>query len=514
MNGKPNSHEASPLRTRRKLITAGILGAMYLAAMESTVVTTAMPTVITRLGGLEIYAWVFSIYLLTSTVSIPVWGRLSDLYGRRKLYLAGLALFLVGSLLCGLSASMLQLIIFRAIQGTGAGALVPLALTIIGELYTFDERSRMQAVFSGVWGVASITGPVIGGIITDNFSWRWVFFINIPIGLVAATLIGVYLMDHVSRGAVDRSGIRRGILMALSMALFLLYLMEGSENNRWLDWRIVSLALLSALLFWFYVRLERRSERPFVPPELFTSRMFIAASATSLCIGMVFFGVIAFLPLFAQAVLGRSATEAGSTITPALLTWVCFSVLMGRFLRSVGFRRPVFVGMLLLVVGTASVARFGNATSKNAMIFSMICVGAGMGLNTLPMLIGVQSEVARDLLGIATSAVQFFRSIGGAVGVAIMGSRLSSVISRVLLEQPNSDLALLLRHPEEALQANLGAGGQAIALFRDTLALGLQSAFFVAFVFSLVALLTAFLVPRGQRRVFLESELRTPTIVE
>src|SRR2546425_8565361 len=180
---------------------------MYLASMESTVVTTAMPTIITRLGGLEIYSWIFSIYLLTATVSIPVWGRLSDLYGRRRLYLIGIAAFVAASALCGFATSMLQLILFRALQGIGAGALVPLALTVIGEIYTFDERARMQAVFSGVWGFASITGPILGGFITDNFSWRWVFLINIPIGLVAATILGLYLIDSVAAKCKDRTGI-------------------------------------------------------------------------------------------------------------------------------------------------------------------------------------------------------------------------------------------------------------------------------------------------------------------
>lgn len=487
---------------------------MYLAAMESTVVTTAMPTVIGLLGGLEIYGWVFSIYLLTSTVSIPVWGRLSDLYGRRRLYLAGLGIFLAGSLLCGLSTTMLQLIVFRAIQGLGAGALIPLALTVIGELYTFEERARMQAVFSGVWGFASITGPILGGFITDHVSWSWVFFINIPIGLAAGTILWIYLRTQVSVPGEDRSGLRRGILMALALALFLLYLMEASEGNQWLDGRLLGLVVASFLMFWLYIGLERKSRAPFIPPELFSNKMFVGASVTSFCIGMVFFGVIAFLPLFSQAVLATSATRAGSTITPALLTWVLFSVLMGRLLRRVGFRRPVFCGMVLLMLGTAIAARFGNAPSRAALVLSMICVGAGMGLNTLPMLIGVQSAVPGRLLGIATSAVQFFRSIGGAVGVAVMGSRLSSMISRTLQEHPSPELAALFKHPDAVLQVHGAGSSGTVAMFRDTIAAGLQSAFFLAFVFSLVALLSAFLVPRGPRTLTMDSEVRLPTVVE
>ncbi|MBI4457129.1 MAG: MFS transporter [Acidobacteria bacterium] len=481
-------------------MTAGILGALYLAAMESTVVTTAMPTIITRLGGLEIYSWVFSIYLLTSTVSIPVWGRLSDLHGRRRLYLAGLGLFAIGSLLCGLSTGMPQLIVFRGVQGLGAGALVPLALTIIGEIYTFDERARMQAVFSGVWGFASITGPLIGGFITDNFSWRWVFFINIPVGLIAATIIEIYLVERVPEGLGGRAGIRRGILMSLAIALFLLYLMEGGQNNRWLDGRVIAFLLSSALLFLLYLRLEKKSERPFIPPELFRHKMFVAASVNGVCIGMIFFGVIAFVPLFAQAVLGRSATEAGSAITPVLLTWVCSSVIMGRLWRHVGFRRPVFCGMALLVLGTAMVVRLGGTASRSSMILSMICIGAGMGLNALPMLMAVQSTVPRDFFGIATSATQFFRNIGGAVGVAIMGSRLSSVLWRALHQRPDPELVKLFQHPEVLLDARSSVSATTLMVFRDTVAAGLQNAFFMVFMFSLFAFLSAFLVPKEGRR--------------
>ncbi len=509
-----SSFETSLSHPHRKIVTAGILVCMYLASMESTVVTTAMPTIITRLGGLEIYSWVFSIYLLTATVSILVWGRLSDLYGRRRLYLIGIGAFVAASALCGFATSMLQLILFRALQGIGAGALVPLALTVIGEIYTFDERARMQAVFSGVWGFASITGPILGGFITDNFSWRWVFFINIPIGLVAGTIIGLYLVDSIADEREDRTGIRRGILMALSLALFLLYLMEGSNDNRWLDWRLLSLMLLSVLLFWFYVMLERKSKRPFIPPELFGNKTFVAASVNGICIGMIFFGVLAFVPLFSQAVVGRSATGAGRVITPLLLTWVSFSIILGRLLRRIGFQKPVFCGMLLLIVGTAILAELGSNPPRASIVISMICIGAGLGFNALPMLMAVQCAVPRDLLGIATSATQFFRSIGGAVGLAIMGSRLSSVVTRALQRNPDSEIARLLRNPQVLAHAGQDVNTGSAQILHDILYSGLHSAFFVAFVFSLVAFLSAFLVPRETEMMLAETEVEVPPILE
>lgn len=491
------SNDSPSTRSSRKVVTAGILVCMYLAAMESTVVTTAMPTIISRLGGLEIYSWVFSIYLLTSTVSIPVWGRMSDLHGRRRIYLLGIAMFVIGSALCGLSTRMWQLVLFRAVQGIGGGALVPLAQIVIGEIYTLVERARMQAVFSGVWGFASITGPILGGFITDHFSWNWVFFINIPIGIVAGAIIGLHLTDTAAAPHKDRSGIRRGILMALSLGLFLLYLMEASSGNRWMDWRYLGSLVLACILFFFYLHLEKRSKSHFMPTDLFSNKIFVAGSANGACMGMVLFGVLAFVPLFAQGVQGKSATDAGRFITPVLLTWVFFSILMGYILKYTGFQKPVMIGMLLLIAGTGILTVMGQEPSPLTMAVAMICIGAGMGCNALPMLLAVQSAVPRQSLGIATSALQFFRSIGGAVGVAIMGSRFSTVVFGALEKRPNPELAALLRNPEVLLHTgDPGSNAGSMHLFRDILAAGLESAFFMALVFSVIGLVSAFLIPR------------------
>jgi MFS family permease len=270
--------------------------------------------------------------------------------------------------------------------------------------------------------------------------------------------------------------------------------------------------LLSALLFWFYVMLERRSARPFIPPELFGNRTFVAASVNGVCTGMIFFGILAFVPLFSQAVVGGSATGAGSVVTPLLLTWVTFSVVLGRLLRRIGFQKPVFCGMLLLIMGTGILAELSSNPPRTAMVISMICIGAGMGLNALPMLMAVQSAVQRDLLGIATSATQFFRSIGGAIGVAILGSRLSIVVTRSLEQYPNSETAKLLRNPQALAHSGPGFNAAGLQAVHDILYSGLHSAFFVAFVFSLVAFCSAFLVPRELEGIL--AEVQAPPILE
>src|SRR5262245_27277309 len=276
-------------KEQRWAVTAGLLLCLFLAALEATVVSTAMPTVVASLGGLDHYSWVFSAYLLTSTASVPLWGRLSDLYGRRRLYLWAIGLFLIGSMLAGVSQSMPQLVVFRAVQGLGAGGLIPLALTIIGEIYTLAERTRMQAVFSSVWGVSSVVGPLVGGIITDSISWRWVFYLNVPIGLVAATIVHRTLPEQGRGGrvSVDWQG---GLLLFLSTTLLLVAVTEAS-----VVWAIVTAVSIAA-----FVRVERTAPHPILPFGLFRNRTVAAATTIGFLAGMTLFGALAFIPLLIQ----------------------------------------------------------------------------------------------------------------------------------------------------------------------------------------------------------------------
>jgi MFS family permease len=272
--------------SQQKTVTLGVMLGLFLGALESTVVGTAMPTVIASLGGLHIYSWVFSAYILTSTVTVPLWGRLSDLYGRKRFILLGIAIFLIGSALSGAATSMGQLVLFRALQGLGAGALLPLGMTIIGEIYSLEKRARMQGLFSGVWGLASIIGPLIGGFITDHLSWRWVFYINIPFGIAAALLIGLALVeprDHRKSVSIDYAG-----AITLTLLATLLLVTLGQQ-----DWGIlVKLGLLGvcALLVFVFLAVERRASEPIVPLSLFRHRIFSVSSANGFFVGMAMFG--------------------------------------------------------------------------------------------------------------------------------------------------------------------------------------------------------------------------------
>ena len=394
---------------------------MSLGAFEATVVGTAMPTVIATLGGLAHYSWVFSAYLLTSTASVPIWGRLSDLHGHRRLYITGIVVFLIGSALSGAARSMTELIVFRAIQGLGAGAIIPLSMTIVGELYTLDERPRTQALFSGVWGVASVAGPLVGGWITDALSWRWVFYLNLPFGLLSLAIIALAYppRSHAATARVDWAGaaLLFGGVTSLLLAL-------GGDAAALAAWAAPAVVLLGA-----FVVVERRTSAPILPLELFRHRVVSHTLIVVFMTGMAMFGAIAFVPLFVQAVMGGTATEAGQALTPLFLGWVATSVAGAKLTVLVGYRRVAITGGVLLTAAFVGLALM-TAQSSSASLYAVVLVlGSGMGFSMLSLLLAVQFGVERSQLGLATSLNQFARSVGAAIGVAVMGALLARGLS-------------------------------------------------------------------------------------
>lgn len=408
--------------SRRGLATLGVLGGSFLAAIEATIVATAMPTVVMQLGGLSHYSWVFSAYILTSTVTMPLWGKLSDLYGRRPFYLASVTLFVVGSVLCGAARSMPELIAYRALQGIGAGGLLPLGMTILGDLYTFKERARTQGLFSGVWGVASIAGPLVGGYITDQISWRWVFFLNLPFGIIAAVLVGSNLIEpeRHNRPRIDYRGAL--LLMASVTALLLALGQTGVADAVLTAWQVALLYVVAVLLGVAFVRVETDSVEPIVPFDLMRDPLVAATTVAGFLIGVAMFGALSFVPLFVQTALQGTATEAGQALSPLLLGWVTMSIVTGRVLPRVGFRRMIVGGLLLVTTGFAGLLWVTHDTPRTVMTVALGLMGLGMGMTMLSLLLALQQAVPRSRLGVATSVGQFTRSVGGAVGVAMMGA--------------------------------------------------------------------------------------------
>lgn len=489
---------------RRWAITIGVMTGMLLAALEATVVGTAMPTIVAALGGLAHYSWVFSAYLLTSTVTVPLWGKLSDLFGRRPLYQIGIAVFLIGSAACGLSQTMTQLILARAFQGLGAGALVPLAMTIIGDIFTLQERARMQGVFSGVWGLASIVGPLVGGFITDQLSWQWVFYINIPIGIAAAAIIGIALIEpkREEKPSIDYAG-----ATVLTIAITILMLAVGGENPS-LSMRSASFTAVALAMMAGFIWIERRAKDPVVPLELFRNRVVAVSIIIGFLAGIAMFGAITFIPLMAQGVLGATATEAGSFLTPLMLSWVISSIFCGRLLLKFGTRPLVIAGLAMLAAGLFAMATFSRATPRPVLVAELILTGTGLGFTMLTLLIAAQHSVPRDQLGITTSLNQFSRTIGGAIGVAILGALMAAGLSANLMRAASAPHAPITRDQARRMSENPQAlvskdaraaiGPRAVRVLQESLATALRRLFVVSAIVVLLALGFAFALPPGQ----------------
>jgi EmrB/QacA subfamily drug resistance transporter len=473
---------------RVRIIVAGIMLSLFLAAVESTVVATAMPTIVADLGGLAQYSWVFSAYMLTSTTTVPLYGKLSDLYGRRRLYFVAMALFLTGSILSGLSQTMNQLIAFRALQGLGAGGLMPLAFIMIGDILSFEQRAKMQGLFSGVWGVASIIGPLLGGFLVDRLSWHWVFFVNVGPALLAAFLVGSAWRDPVRdasrRPAVDYAGVA---VMTVGIVALLLGLLDlGSP----LSWAAIA---LSAVLFVALYFVERRAADPVLPLPLFRERLFAVATLQGLLAGWAMFGSTNFVPLFGQAVLSLSATGAGSMLTPQMLSWVLASIVGSRLLLRVGYRSVSVVGMALLVAGAFLMTRVAVAPSTLLVVLSLALMGSGMGLAMPAFLIAVQNSVRRDMLGTATSTLTFSRNIGATVGVSVMGAILATRVTANLLADGIDPARVPLSSLLSGAESSLGAIGPEVVA---AIGAAIGSVFVAALIAAVFALLVTLAAPR------------------
>lgn len=482
-------------RKRVILVTIGIMLSLFLAAMEATVVATAMPTIVGQLGGLEQYAWVFSAYMLASTTTVPLYGKLSDLYGRRRLYVFAMILFLAGSILCGLANTMTQLILARGLQGLGAGGIMPLAFILIGEMFSLEQRAKMQGLFSGVWGVSSIIGPLLGGFIVDKLSWEWVFYINIPPGLLAAALVAFAWKDQVhshARPVVDYAG---AALLSASVVALLLGLVDFGTTASWL--LIAASIVLLILLLW----VEGRAADPILPISLFRERLFATSISHGVLAGWAMFGSLSFIPLFVQSVLGTSATEAGITIAPMLLGWVLASILGTRMLLKIGYRRLAITGTALLTIGAFLMSRADADISRSMLMVFVSLMGMGMGFSIPPFLIAVQTTVERRQLGTATSTMQFSRSIGGTLGVSVMGAALSArLASNLSASGLDPELVSQLLEPLPGAEAVVNEGA------RIAVADAITLVFFLAFIAAVLALIATFFSPRTKLKERIEVE--------
>src|SRR5579884_393718 len=513
---EPKALRDTVSRQRLVLIIIGVLLGMLLSALDQTVVGTALPRIVTDLGGFDHYAWVVTAYLLASTVSIPIYGKLSDIYGRRLFFVSGMVIFLIGSALSGTSQDMTQLIIYRGIQGLGAGALMPIAMALIGDIFPPAERGKWQGLIVAVFGLATIVGPILGGWITDNWGWRWVFYVNMPVGAVAILADGLFLpgIGRRIQHTIDYLGAIT--LIAWSVPLLLAFSWAGTQYA-WGSWQIIGLFVFSAIMLAVFVWVETRAAEPIITPRLFKNSIFSVSTLAMFLLSAGMFGAILYLPLFVQGVLGNSATNSGVVLTPMMLGFMFSSIVGGQILSRTGrYKILAICGFSIASVGMFLLSRMTAATPESEVVRNMIVTGLGMGVMMSLFTIVVQNAFPFKLLGEVTASLTFFRSIGSTLGVAVMGtiltndfqnafqSNLPETLKRVIppaaLSQLNNPQILLSPEAVTAIQHRFAAfGPQGAQLFQQllhamqvSLSGAITNTFFLGFIIMLVALFSVF----------------------
>ncbi len=462
----------SPLAGRR-MITASLLVAMMVTAMEQLVVSPAMPTIIAQLHGLDIYPWVISAYLLASTVSTPIYGKLADLYGRKRILLFGLVLFSIGSILSGTAQTMGQLIAMRTLQGLGAGAVGPIVLTILGDLFTLHERAKVQGYFSAVWGLASVGGPILGGYLTDNVGWRWVFLVSVPFAVVAIILLAWYVTEpKVERNVAPIDWVGAGLLSA-GLTCLLLVVLDGSKHG---ISTAAGLAVASLALLVLFVFREHRAEDPILPMDLMARPVIAASLAGSCLIGAILFGIDTYVPLYIQGVQGGNARLAGRALMPLFLTWAFSVAVAAKAVVHRGLRFGCLVGSFFIAAGSIGLVLGATYPAWYRFWFypGLVLVGLGMGPASLSLILSVQHAVQWGQRGVATGAVIFLRTIGGSLGVGLLGAALGWELAHRLAAAGGSgiDVAAALRPETHAV---LGPGQ--LVLVQTSLGHALRNAY-------------------------------------
>lgn len=400
--------------TNRPLAVVGLILALAMAALEATVVATVMPTVIGDLGGIDYYAWVASAYLIATSVTVPIYGKLADSYGRKPLMLFGIIVFLIGSAASGAARTMAELVAFRALQGIGAGAIQPIALTIVGDIFSLKERARMQGAFGAAWGFFGLTGPFLGGLVVHYLSWRWVFYLNIPFGIASMVLVATSLVERIEKKRHDLDFLGAGLLASAVVALQVAT--SGGKASV-----AITAAVLAPLLFVGFLVAERFAREPVLPLSLFTQRVIALSSLNAGIIGALMTTVLTYVPLHVQTTLRGTPTQGGSAIAPMIVAWPLASAVSGRLLPTIGFRPMIRLGFGIIALVSLSLALFGTSESLGGLRVTSAAFGLGMGFANTALIIAVQTSVPWSERGIATASSMFFRNIGGVLGVAVVG---------------------------------------------------------------------------------------------
>ncbi|MGC8817996.1 MAG: MDR family MFS transporter [Athalassotoga sp.] len=501
-------------RTKYGILTAVLVG-VFVSGMDQNVVGTAMPRIIADLGGMDLYSWVFTAYMLASTIFIPIFGKLSDIFGRKYFYMTGIGIFIIFSFFSGLSPTMYWLIFSRASQGVGAAMMTALGPVIIGDIFTPKERGRYQGIFGAVFAVSSIIGPLIGGFLTDNVNWHWVFYVNIPIGIVAIiltyTFIPKNLGSNVLNVKVDYLG---SFFIGISIFLFLLGTSYASIDNSWMERKVIVLFIASAITIFIFYFVERRAQEPIFELKLFRNKIFSLSSVINFITGFTLFALLVYIPLFFQAAQGQSAMNSGLILMPAMVTGGVASILGGFYISKTGKYKLAFI--LSALISSYGLYRMISLTSTSPVLeinIDMMIAGFGAGVSMGMMFVVIQGTVEKRYSGIALSSITFFRNIGGTIGTAVLGTVVSNYYTSQLQRIPKivnfilpKDLLSFMNNPQFLMNksdilSKVSPAFKTIlnGIFADMseyLANAIDRAFFLSMIMAIIALILAILLPR------------------
>ncbi|MFC4828630.1 MFS transporter [Agromyces aurantiacus] len=409
-----------------------------LVAIEATILATAVPSIVADIGGFAQFPWLFSIYLLAQAVSVPVYSKLADTVGRKPIILVGIGAFLVGSILAGFAWDMTSLIVFRAIQGLGAGAVLPVSITITGDIYTVRERARVQGYIASVWAASSVIGPSLGGLFAEFLSWRWIFFVNIPLSILAAWMLIRSYHENVERKShrIDLAG---AAVLTVGATLLILAVLEGGQAWAWNSWQSLGAFALAGLLLVAFILIERRAAEPVLPLWVFSRRLIVTTSLISLGVGAVLIGLTSYVPTFLEVSAGASPIVSGLAVAALTLGWPISASQSGRLYLRIGFRNTAFVGLAFAVAGAVGLVAASMVPNPITTAIACFVIGLGLGLVASPTLIAAQSSVPWEERGVVTGANMFLRSMGSAVGVAVFGAVANGVIARSGLGAHSAD---------------------------------------------------------------------------
>ncbi len=420
---------------RRDYILIALMLTMSLAAMDSTIVATAIPQIVGDLGGFSMFSWLFSIYLLIQTITIPVYGKLADIYGRKPILIIGIVIFVIGSATCAAAWNMYSLIAFRGVQAVGAGAIMATVNTIAGDIYTIKQRAKIQGWLSSVWGVSAILGPAIGGALADYASWRWIFLINIPMGAASIALIAYFLHEDklTKRHKIDWAGAGA---MLISGSVIMFGLLQGGQTWPWFSINTLVIILLASLLVYITILIERRAEEPILPSWVWKKRVILGSNLATIGMGIATMGPNMYLPVFAQSVTGVGAMAAGFILASMSITWPLSSALSGNLYLRIGFRNTALCGIIIVIIGAASFLFLPFPGPVWVLVAIQMTLGAGFGLITTPLLVGIQSTVEWGQRGVVTGTSMFSRYFGQSIGAAVFAAIFNSVLTDKIADAP------------------------------------------------------------------------------